>query len=83
MFTISIPSMEQDARVPKKRVPKKKVMKKLSHYDRKGRATMVDVSAKASTAREAAATRIRRDEARRARKRSPQILKAIRWRSRG
>jgi len=42
--------------VPKKRGPKKKVMKKLSHYDRKGRAAMVDVSAKNSTAREASAT---------------------------
>jgi cyclic pyranopterin phosphate synthase len=30
--------------------------KKLSHYDKKGRASMVDVSAKASTAREATAS---------------------------
>jgi cyclic pyranopterin monophosphate synthase len=33
-----------------------RVPKKLSHYDHKGRASMVDVSAKASTVREATAT---------------------------
>lgn len=36
-------------------MPKKKVKKKLTHFDGKGNAVMVDVSAKASTSREAVA----------------------------
>ena len=37
-------------------MPKKLSHEKLSHYDSKGRARMVDVSAKAQTAREAEAS---------------------------